>query len=60
MEKLGNLDWDGVIKGLVGVAGLSVILIQTSKALEKSSKSLISASVVLLYLAQQFLFLPKL
>lgn len=59
MEKLGNLDWDGVIKGLVGVAGLSVILIQTSKALETSSKSLISASVGFIIFGTAILILTQ-
>ncbi len=59
MEKLGNLDWDGVIKGLAGVAGLSVILIQTSKALETSSKSLISASVGFIIFGTAILILTQ-
>lgn len=59
MEKLGNLDWDGVIKGLVGVAGLSVILIQTSKALETSSKSLISASLGFIIFGTAILILTQ-
>ncbi|MFA5433209.1 MAG: tape measure protein [Candidatus Paceibacterota bacterium] len=59
MKKLGNLDWDGVIKGLAGVAGLSVILIQTSKALETSSKSLISASVGFIIFGTAILILTQ-
>ncbi|MDD2300616.1 MAG: tape measure protein, partial [Fermentimonas sp.] len=59
MQKLGNLDWDGVIKGLVGVAGLSVILIKVSKALETSSKSLISASVGFIVFGAAILILTQ-
>jgi len=59
MEKLGNLDWDGVIKGLAGIAGLSVILIQTSRALETSSKSLISASVGFIIFGTAILILTQ-
>ncbi|MFA5655108.1 MAG: tape measure protein [Dysgonamonadaceae bacterium] len=59
MQKLGNLDWDGVIKGLVGIAGLSVILIKVSKALETSSKSLISASVGFIVFGAAILILTQ-
>ncbi len=59
MKKLASLDWDGVIKGLVGVAGLSIILIQTSKALETSSKSLISASVGFIIFGTAILILTQ-
>lgn len=45
MEKLGNLDWDGVAKGLAAIAGLTGILVGATKLLETSSKSLIAMSV---------------
>ena len=45
---LSSLDWDGLAKGLVGVAGLSAILIVAAKALSNNSGKLIKGSVGLI------------
>lgn len=45
MTKLSKLDWNGIAKGLIAIAGLSGILIASSKLLEKNSASLIRASL---------------
>ena len=44
VQKLSGLDWDGLLKGLVGVAGLSAILVTSATALSKTSKGLIKGS----------------
>jgi tape measure domain-containing protein len=45
MKKLSSLDWAGVAKGLLAIAGLTGILVGATKLLEASSKSLILTSV---------------
>ena len=40
MGKLAKLDWAGIGKGLVGVAGLAAILVVAANSMEKSSKNL--------------------
>lgn len=45
MTKLAKLDWNGLAKGLTGIAALAGILVVTSKLLETGSKSLIRSSV---------------
>lgn len=36
MKKLADLEWNGIAKGLIGVAGLSAIIVVTSKSLSNS------------------------
>lgn len=45
MKKISDVDWPGLLKGLLGVAGLTGILVGTTKLLETSSKSLIRSSI---------------
>lgn len=51
LQKLSGLDWDGLLKGLVGVAGLSAILVTSATALSKTSKGLIKGSAGLVVFA---------
>lgn len=51
VPKLSGLDWDGLLKGLVGVAGLSAILVTSATALSKTSKGLIKGSAGLVVFA---------
>lgn len=51
VQKLSGLDWDGLLKGLVGVAGLSAILVTSATALSKTSKGLIKGSAGLVVFA---------
>ena len=51
VQKLSGLDWDGLLKGLVGVAGLSAILVASATALSKTSKGLIKGSAGLVVFA---------
>jgi tape measure domain-containing protein len=45
LKSIASLDWGGMLKGLLGVAGLTGILIGATKLLETSSKSLIISSI---------------
>lgn len=51
VQKLSGLDWEGLLKGLVGVAGLSAILVASATALSKSSGKLIKGSTGLVIFA---------
>lgn len=51
VQKLSDLDWDELLKGLVGVAGLSAILVASATALSKTSKGLIKGSAGLVVFA---------
>lgn len=51
VQKLSGLDWDELLKGLVGVAGLSTILVASATALSKTSKGLIKGSAGLVVFA---------
>lgn len=51
VQKLSGLDWDELLKGLVGVAGLSAILVASATALSKTSKGLIKGSAGLVIFA---------
>lgn len=44
MKSLSSLDWDGVIKGLTGVAGLSAIMVTSAKILSKNTKELVKGT----------------
>lgn len=52
MALLGTLDWAGVAKGLISVAGLMAILITTTKYLDTSTKRLIRVSIGLIVFAK--------
>lgn len=51
VQKLSGLDWNELLKGLVGVAGLSAILVAPATALSKTSKGLIKGSAGLVVFA---------
>jgi tape measure domain-containing protein len=51
MTKLSKIDWEGLIKGLIGVAGLSAILVKSASSLSGSSKGLIKSSAGLILFA---------
>lgn len=51
MKNLSELDWNGIAKGLVGVAGLSAILVESAKVLSKNSGKMISGSIGLVIFA---------
>lgn len=45
MKKISDLNWKEIGKGLVGVAGLSAIMVASSKALSSGSKGMIRGSI---------------
>lgn len=45
MTKLSKLDWGGIAKGLVAIAGLSVILVTTSNMLSRNSGPMIRGAI---------------
>lgn len=47
-KELASLDWDGMARGLVGVAALTAILIGTAKMLKDSSGDMIKSGVGLI------------
>lgn len=51
MKNLSELDWNGIAKGLVGVVGLSAILVGSAKVLSKNSGKMISGSIGLVIFA---------
>ncbi len=51
MTKLAQLDWEGIGKGLVGVAGLCIILVASAKILSNNQKGLIKGAIGLILFA---------
>lgn len=51
MTKLAKLDWEGIAKGLTGVAGLCLILVATAKLLSKASGQMVTGSIGLISFA---------
>ncbi len=51
MTKLAKLDWEGIGKGLVGIAGLSAILVASAKILSKNQKGLVKGAAGLILFA---------
>lgn len=50
-KSLAKLDWDGIFKGLVGIAGLSEILVLSAKQLSSNSKQMIKGATGLIAFA---------
>lgn len=59
MRKLAALDWDGVLKGIVGIAGLSVVLVESSKQLSKNTGSITKSAIGLIAFAEAIRLLVK-
>lgn len=51
MQKLAKLDWTGIAKGLVGVAGLTAILVAAMKGLSQNSKGISKSAIGLVIFA---------
>ena len=47
MKKIADLDWDGIAKGLVGIAGLSAIVIASAKIMSSGSGQLVKGATSL-------------
>lgn len=50
-KSLAKLDWDGIFKGLVGIAGLSEILVLSAKQLSSNSEKMIKGATGLITFA---------
>lgn len=50
-KSLAKLDWDGIFKGLVGIAGLSEILVLSAKQLSSNSKQMMKGATGLITFA---------
>lgn len=50
-KSLAKLDWDGIFKGLVGIAGLSEILVLSAKQLSSNSKQMMKGATGLIAFA---------
>ena len=59
MSKLAKLDLDGIVNGLIGIAGLSAILVKSAKSLSGSSKPLIKGATGLVVFAAAILVLSE-
>ena len=59
MNKLAKLDWEGLSKGLVGVAALSAILVASAKVLSSSGKKMMKGATGLIALSVAILILTK-
>jgi tape measure domain-containing protein len=59
VTRLAKIEWEGLLKGLVGVAGLIGILVGASVALQKSSAKMIKGSVGLILFATSLLILTS-
>jgi tape measure domain-containing protein len=51
MKKLADLEWEEIGKGLVGIAGLSLILVGAAKLLSNNSKKMIKGATGLILFA---------
>jgi len=59
MKNLSSLDWEGVNKGIVGIAALAAVLVIAAKSLNKSSGKLIKGSTGLIAFATAILIMSK-
>lgn len=57
MKKLASLDWEGVVKGTVGIAALAAVLVIAANSLDKSSGKLIKGSTGLIAFSAAILIL---
>ena len=59
MKELAKLDWEGIVKGLVGVAGMSLIMVASAKLLSTSSGKLMKGSTGLILFATSMVILAN-
>ena len=59
MTALSKLDWEGVFKGLIGVAGLAAILVTSAQRLSTSGKKLVKGSTGLIGFAAAIVVLTE-
>lgn len=59
LKTVSSIPWDNLVSGLVGLAGLSAIIIISAKALSKAQQPLIKGSIGLIGFAAAILLLSK-
>lgn len=59
LKNLAKLDWDGLAKGLLGVAGLSATLVASAKVLSSNTSKLIKGALGLVVFSAAVLVLTK-
>lgn len=51
LKRISDLDWDGIVKGLVGISGMMIILNKAVRSMSTDSKGLMKTSLSLIVLA---------
>lgn len=51
LKKVADLDWDQLMRGLTGIAGLSIIVAESAKNMSKNTKSLVKGASGLVFFA---------
>ena len=59
MKNIAELDWNGVLKGIIGVAGLSSTLVVSAKELSESSGKLVKGATGLIVFAGAIVVLTE-
>lgn len=59
MKNLAELDWDGVMKGAVGIGALAAILVTSSTALSNSAPNMIKGGTAMITMATAILILTQ-
>lgn len=59
VKQMSDIGWDGLVQGLVGVAGAMAILVVASKTMEKNSKGMIKSGIALVIFGKAIQVLAK-
>ncbi len=59
LKSLAELEWDEMIRGVAGVAALSLILVKTAEALGKASGKMVTGGIGLIFFATGLLILVQ-
>ena len=51
MKTLGELEWDGLAKGLIGIAGLAAVVVASAKLMSSDSKKVVKGAASLVIFA---------
>ena len=51
LKKVADLDWDQLMRGLTGIAGLSAVVVASAKVMSKGTKSLVKGTTGLVFFA---------
>jgi len=59
MKNLAELDWEGVMKGIVGVGALAAILVTSAEVLSRGEKKMITGSIGMIAMAAAIVILTQ-